>query len=122
MVQSNNTITVYGIPNCDTTKKALQWFKNNNIALEFHDYKTQGITPKKLKEWIGIAGMEKIFNKNSTTWKEMTAGFSSTLTQAEAIKLMQEHTSIIKRPIVETKGAVLAGFKETVYETQFLSS
>ena len=85
-------ITVYGIPNCDTTKKALQWLKKN-----------------------------KIFNRNSTTWKEMSAGFSGTLTEAEAIQLMQEHTSIIKRPIVEANGAVIAGFKETVYETQFLS-
>lgn len=115
-------ITVYGIPNCDTTKKALQWLKKNNIALEFHDYKTKGISAKKLKEWIGIVGMEKVFNKNSTTWKEMAAGFSKTLTEADAIRLMQEHSSIIKRPIVETEGVVLAGFKETAYETQFLKS
>ena len=115
-------ITVYGIPNCDTTKKALQWLTKNKIGYAFHDYKTQGIGAKKLKEWAGLAGMEKIFNRNSTTWKEMSAGFSGTLTEAEAIQLMQEHTSIIKRPIVEANGAVIAGFKETVYETQFLSS
>ncbi|MFZ1527971.1 MAG: Spx/MgsR family RNA polymerase-binding regulatory protein [Ferruginibacter sp.] len=115
-------IIIYGIPNCDTTKKALLWLKKNKISHEFHDYKLKGISAKKLEEWIGIAGMDKIFNKNSTTWKEMAANFSSVPTAATAVKLMQQHTSIIKRPIAEKNGAILTGFKEKEYETQFLSS
>lgn len=122
MKEAGNTLTIYGIPNCDTTKKAFSWLKQHGVNFEFHDYKTKGIGAAKLKEWIGKAGMDKIFNKNSTTWKEMAAGYTSPLTTAKAIELMQQHTSIIKRPVAERNGILIAGFKEKEYETQFLSS
>jgi arsenate reductase (glutaredoxin) len=111
---------IYGIPNCDTVKKAVNWFKANKLPFEFHNYKTDGITIAKLKEWSRLTNWEKFFNRNSTTWKAL-APANGPLTQARAFSLMQEHTSIIKRPVVEVNGTLLVGFKEKEYQQQFLS-
>ena len=67
-------IIVYGIPNCDTTKKAMTWLKKNKIDFSFHDYKQQGISKEKLEEWCNKEGWEIIFNKRSTTWRELSGG------------------------------------------------
>jgi len=112
---------IYGIPNCDTVKKVFTWFKANKLEFEFHNYKTDGITAAKLKEWSKLKEWEIFFNKKSTTWKELAPQFEQeTLTQAKAFRLMQEHTSIIKRPVIETNGTILVGFNEAEYKQQFL--
>ncbi|MGC4100609.1 arsenate reductase [Ferruginibacter sp.] len=110
-------LIIYGIPNCDTTKKAMSWLQKNNIAFSFHDYKLQGIDNKKLAEWCNIKGWETIFNKRSTTWRELPAAAQAKLTgQETAIKMMMEHTSIIKRPIVEYNGKLIVGYNESEYK------
>lgn len=107
-------IIVYGIPNCDTTKKALALLKTYNVTFSFHDYKQQGITPLKLEAWCEKAGWEIILNKRSTTWRELDeAGQKNIINQRAAIKLMMENNSIIKRPIIEINGNLLIGFNET---------
>jgi arsenate reductase (glutaredoxin) len=112
---------IYGIPNCDTVKKVFTWFKAHNLPFEFHNYKTAGISAAKLKEWSKLAGWETFFNKKSTTWKELAPALEKeTLTQAKAFKLMQEHNSIIRRPVIETNGTIVVGFNEAAYEKQFL--
>lgn len=110
--------TIYGIPNCDTVKKALTWMKEKKIPFEFHDYKTAGITSKELKNWCQQVGWELIFNKRSTTYKELPPAIQSSITTAEkAISVMQEHTSIIKRPVIIRDGKVVAvGFDAKKYE------
>ena len=109
-------VTIYGIPNCDTTKKAMSWLNKRNISFSFHDYKTAGISEAKLNEWIGKAGLETIFNKRSTTWKELTAAEQAMASgRAGAIKLMIMHTSIIKRPIIESGNHLLVGYNEDNY-------
>ncbi|GAB2830998.1 arsenate reductase [Ferruginibacter profundus] len=111
-----NTI-LYGIPNCDTTKKAMAWLNKNNIAFTFHDYKLQGISNKKLAEWCDIKGWETIFNKRSTTWRELPEAEQKKVTgQAAAIKVMLENNSIIKRPVIEQEGKLIVGFNETDYK------
>ncbi len=108
------TIIVYGIPNCDTTKKALALLKKQNVDFSFHDYKQQGITKQMLETWCKKMGWENIFNKRSTTWRELDeAEQKKVVNQAEAIKVMIENNSIIKRPIIEINGNVLVGFNET---------
>ncbi|MGG9964327.1 arsenate reductase [Ferruginibacter sp. SUN106] len=111
-----NTI-LYGIPNCDTTKKAMAWLNKNNIAFTFHDYKLQGITNKKLAGWCDIKGWETIFNKRSTTWRELPEAEQKKVTgQAAAIQVMLNNNSIIKRPIIEQEGKLVVGFNETDYK------
>lgn len=114
--------TLYGIPNCDSVKKARTFFAANNIPYTFHDYKMEGITKAKLTEWCKQKGWENIFNKNSTVFKELDKATQAAITnQATAIKLMMEHTSVIKRPII-TKGddIVAIRFNEATYNEVFL--
>jgi Spx/MgsR family transcriptional regulator len=107
-------IIVYGIPNCDTTKKALTWFKENKLAYSFHDYKQEGISKEKLEGWCKRLGWETIFNKRSTTWRELSATEQKKIiNQAAAIKIMMENNSIIKRPVIEIDEKLIAGFNET---------
>lgn len=114
-------MTVYGIPNCDTVKKALTWFKSNNIDFEFHNFKKEGIPAKKLKDWDKKAGLEKILNKKSSTWKEVNDEVKETITSIDtAIPLLQEKTSIIKRPVIEDEKFLFFGFDEEVYSKHFL--
>lgn len=107
-------MTVYGIPNCDTTKKAVAVLKKNEVVFLFHDYKINGITKEKLKEWIDKVGLEIIFNKRSTTWKELSEEVKKKAElETGAIEIMMANNSIIKRPIIETVKKLIVGFKET---------
>jgi Spx/MgsR family transcriptional regulator len=106
-------IILYGIPNCDTTKKAMAWLKKNNIDFSFHDYKQQGISRQKLVAWCNHQGWETIFNKRSTTWRELSdAEQKKVVNQSAAIKLMMENNSIIKRPVIEVDEKLIIGFNE----------
>lgn len=109
-------VTVYGIPNCDTTKKAMGWLKKQKIDFSFHDYKTAGIGKEKLEEWISKAGLNTVFNKRSTTWKELSAAEQKKGSDKNgAVRLMMENTSIIKRPIIEAGKELLVGYQEDQY-------
>ena len=112
-----NKVIIYGIPNCDTTKKAMAWLNKNNIAFSFHDYKLQGISKEKLNEWCNAKGWDTIFNKRSTTWRELSEAEQQKVTgQPAAIKVMLENNSIIKRPVIEHNGKIIVGFNETEYK------
>lgn len=112
-------IIVYGIPNCDTIKKTVDWLRKEKIAFVFHDYKKEGISKEKLKEWCAIVGWEILLNKKSTTWRELDVAVQEKITnETTAIKIMMAHNSIIKRPVVENGGKLLVGFKETEFIKQ----
>ncbi|RYU97599.1 Spx/MgsR family RNA polymerase-binding regulatory protein [Emticicia agri] len=114
-------LTVYGIPNCDTVKKTLDWFKTHNIAYQFHDYRKEGISADKLKEWLAQEPIDKIFNKNSTTFKELSEEIKSSISDEKAaINLMMNSNSIIKRPIVEDGTIKAIGFKADQYKAIFM--
>lgn len=108
---------VYGIPNCNTVKKARTWLTDNGIDYEFHDFKKQGITADKLNEWSNTFGWEKVLNKKGTTWKKISPEQQALITdQASAVALLVTHTSAIKRPVVEKDGkAILISFDEELY-------
>jgi arsenate reductase (glutaredoxin) len=109
-------LTIYGIPNCDTMKKAMTWLNKNKLSFAFHNYKTEGISKAKLEAWCKQAGWEVLLNKKSTTWRELpTAEQQKVTTQAAAIKLMMSHASIIKRPVLQHPKGLLIGFKEEEY-------
>lgn len=110
-------IIIYGIPNCDTTKKAMAWLNKNNIAFTFHDYKLQGISKKKLETWCKAKGWEVIFNKRSTSWRGLPeAEQQKVVDEPSAIKVMLAGNSIIKRPVIEHNGNIIVGFNETEYK------
>lgn len=113
--------TVYGIPNCNTVKKAIDWLKSNHIAYEFHDYKKRGITEGELKKWCRQVGWETLLNKKGTTWRALDeAAQTAVLNEADAIALMKDKTSIIKRPVITKDNKILAmGFDEVVYKEVF---
>ena len=108
---------VYGIKNCNTVKTALDWLNQHHIDFTFHDYKKSGITDAKLKEWIRQVGWESLVNKKGTTWRQLDDAVKGSITnQAAAIALMKEKTSVIKRPLIEVEGRVVAlGFDEHIY-------
>jgi Spx/MgsR family transcriptional regulator len=113
---------VYGIKNCNTVKRSLEWLTKNKIEFEFHDYKSKGITKEKLKGWTKQVGWESLVNRKGTTWRQLDSSVQSKVTnQANAIALMTEKTSVIKRPLLEEKGKVIAlGFDESEYKKIFL--
>ena len=107
-------MVVYGIPNCNTVKKARTWLTDNGFSYEFHDLKKLGITAEKLAEWCTAFGWESVLNKKGTTWKKLTpAQQSEVKNQETAIAVLVEYNSAIKRPVIEVNGkAVLLSFDE----------
>ena len=108
---------IYGIPNCNTVKKALDWLKANQIDYDFHDFKKHGISGSKLKEWSEELGWEALINKRGTTWKKLDPQIqASVIDEQTAFALMQEKPSMIKRPVIESPQGLLLGFDEDKYK------
>ena len=111
---------IYGIPNCDTVKKARDWFKANDIPYAFHDFKKEGISTEKLEEWAAKAGYEKVINKASATFKGLEPAVKESLTSATPpLTIVQENTSMIKRPVIENGGFIFFGFDAETYRQHF---
>ncbi|HEY9535250.1 MAG TPA: Spx/MgsR family RNA polymerase-binding regulatory protein [Mucilaginibacter sp.] len=111
---------VYGITNCNTVKKALDWFKNNQVMYEFHDFKKLGISLEKLQEWDSKAGYEKFMNKQGLTWKQLDQPIKDSIrTKDDALQLLQHKTSMIKRPVIEDGDFLFFGFDDNVYKEHF---
>lgn len=114
---------VYGIPNCDTVKKALDWFRANNVMYEFHDFRKLGIPIEKLAEWDTKVGYEQFLNKKSTTWRELDDATKNSISDSgTALQVLMEKTSMIKRPVIEDGDFLHFGFDEKVYSAHFLNS
>jgi arsenate reductase len=112
---------VYGIPNCNTVKKAITWLTEHGLSYEFHDFKKKGITIEKLNDWCDHFGWETVLNKKGTTWKKLTLDEQArVIDQEAAVATMVLHTSSIKRPIVELDGKpILISFHEEAYVEAF---
>jgi arsenate reductase len=109
-------ITIYGIKNCDTMKKARAWLDAHAVKYAFHDYKSAGIDRAKLETWSKKAGWETLLNKAGTTFRKLPDADKEGLTEAKAIKLMLAQPSVIKRPVLELSGGkILVGFKPESY-------
>ena len=105
-------ITLYGIPNCDTVKKARAWLDEQGVAYEFHDFKKLGVPPARLDEWMKRAGWEKVLNRKGNMWRKLdTATQDSVKDAASARAVMLAQPSTIKRPVVEWGGQkITVGF------------
>jgi arsenate reductase len=110
------SVVIYGIKNCDTMKKARAWLDKKGVAYDFHDYKTAGIERGRLEGWVRKAGWETLLNRAGTTFRKLPDGDKEGLTGAKAIALMMANPSMIKRPVLETGGKMLVGFKPDEYE------
>lgn len=111
-------ITIYGIRNCDTMKKARAWLDANGVAYQFHDYKSEGIDKTRLQAWAKAVGWETLLNRAGTTFRKLADSDKQGLTEAKAIALMLEQPSMIKRPVLETGGTLLVGFKPEIYKSE----
>ena len=110
------SIEIYGIPNCDTVKKARQWLDGQGLDYVFHDYKKLGADPAKLKVWVAEKGWEVILNRAGTTFRKLSDAQKTDLDAGKAIALMVEQPSMIKRPVAEHEGGLLVGFKQAEWE------
>jgi arsenate reductase len=108
-------ITIYGIRNCDTMKKARGWLESQGIEYAFHDYKEAGIDKARLESWIEVAGWETLLNRAGTTFRKLPDAAKQDLDARKALKLMLDQPSMIKRPVLECGKSLLVGFSEEKY-------
>lgn len=108
-------ITMYGIPNCDTVKKARTWLDQNGVAYVFHDYKKAGIDQARLEAWVEDLGWETVLNRSGTTFRALPEADKAGLDADKAVALMLAQPSMIKRPMLDLGGRRIAGFKPDVY-------
>jgi Spx/MgsR family transcriptional regulator len=115
---------LYGIPNCNTVKKAREWLQSNHIVYEFHDFKKQGVDTNTLKIWLQQYPWEKLVNRAGMTWRNLDDAEKAAVDDnASAIVLMQNKTSVIKRPVLVENNQILAlGFDESTYQKQLIES
>ncbi|HWA02294.1 MAG TPA: ArsC family reductase [Rhizomicrobium sp.] len=110
---------VYGIKNCDTMKKARAWLERHRVDYEFHDYKAAGIARSTLEAWERRVGWEALLNRSGTTFRKLPEASREGIAKTSAITLMLAQPSMIRRPVVETNGEILVGFKPEIYEKAF---
>ena len=109
-------VHVYGIPNCNTVKKAIDWLQQHDVEYTFHNYKKEGVTKEKLENWIEMFGWEKLVNKKGTTWRKLPPEQQERIeSEKEAIAFMMENPSVIRRPVIEKDNDLLIGFDPDEY-------
>lgn len=113
---SQRAVTLYGIKNCDTMKKARAWLDAKGVAYAFHDYKVQGIDRARLEDWARLVGWEALLNRAGTTFRKLPEADRADLNESKAIALMLDQPSMIKRPVLDLNGRLLVGFKAEQYE------
>ncbi len=109
-------LTLYGIKNCDTVKKARRWLEDHGIEYEFHDFRQDGLEKKLLSSWVDDLGWESVLNKRSTSWRNLSEKDKNITTDAQAIKLLLANPTLIKRPITQDRNTLLVGFKEAEFK------
>jgi arsenate reductase len=112
-------VTIYGIRNCDTMKKARAWLDGQGIAYDFHDYKLSGIDRARLEAWVAEHGWETILNRAGTSFRKLAEGDREGLDADKAIDLMLAQPSMIKRPVLDCGGRTLVGFQPALYQAAF---
>lgn len=118
-MRTGTMLTLYGIANCDTVKKARSWLAAAGVAYYFHDYKKAGIDPALLADWVAAKGWETVLNRAGTTFRALPDADRSGLDAGKAVRLMLAQPSLIKRPIATGSGVLLVGFKPEIYAAAF---
>jgi arsenate reductase len=112
-------ITLYGIPNCDTVRKARNWLKTHGVDYIFFDMRKDGLTREVVNSWIGQVGWEQIVNKRGTNWKKLSPKAREALNEKSVTRLVLETPTLVKRPVIDFDGKIIVGFDEKTYK-QFL--
>lgn len=112
-------ITLYGIKNCDTVKKARDWLDKNNITYRFHDFRADGLSEAQVHLWVTELGLDTLVNKRSTTWKELDESSKNNFNPTSAPKIVAANPTLIKRPLLDTSKQKYVGFKDTEYNKIF---
>lgn len=110
-------ITLYGIPNCDTVKKARKWLADHGLVFSFHDFRKDGITTTEIAGWCDRAGIDTVLNRRGTTWRKLDSAVIGKLDNEALIRLMNEQPALIKRPVLEYGDTLLIGFRPEQYQT-----
>lgn len=115
------THTLYGIPNCDTVKKARVWLDQNAVAFDFHDYKKAGIDEASLRLWVAEHGWQTVLNRAGTTFRALPDADKADIDDDKAVSLMLAQPSMIKRPVLDLGDRRIVGFKPEVYAAALTS-
>ena len=110
------SVEFYGIPNCDTVKKARTWLEAKRVGYAFHDYKKEGADPARLAAWSDAVGWEALLSRRGTTFRGLSEADKADIDRAKALRLMEANPSLIKRPVIEHAGGVLVGFDAGTWE------
>jgi len=108
-------LTIYGIPNCDSCRKARRWLESGSVEHHFHDLRNDAIRSDVLARWAGSVGWQKLLNTRSTTWRGIPQEQREDMDEERALKLMLQHPTLIKRPVLENKNLILVGFSDESY-------
>ena len=108
-------LKLYGIPNCDTVKKARKWLESNGVDYEFVDFRKNPLSTAQLKDWVAAVGLEKLLNKRSRSWRELDADQQDSSNPTKMLQLMQKLPTLIKRPVLVDKNKVVVGFNNSEY-------
>jgi Spx/MgsR family transcriptional regulator len=111
------SVTLYGIKNCDTVKKARKWLDANSVPYTFHDFRVDGITKTLVKNFLKQVDIETLINKRGTTWRKLSDEEKEIKTKTQAVELMVENPTIIKRPVLEANKKVYVGFSNENYKS-----
>jgi len=111
--------TLYGISNCDKVRAARKWLDANTVGYNFHDTRKQGVDEPTLRSWISQLGLEKVLNRQSTSWRQLSATCKQDLSEEQAIALMLETVTLIKRPLLSHNDSLIIGFKIEAYQELF---
>ncbi len=114
-----SAVTLYGIKNCDTMKKAMTWLNEQGIEYTFHDYKKAGIDADTLENWLEKVSHEVLINRRGTTWRKLSDEDKADVDNAKAVTLMSANPSLIKRPVLDVDGNIHLGFKADEYASLF---
>ncbi|PAR45932.1 ArsC family reductase [Vibrio metoecus] len=113
------TNILYGIPNCDTIKKARKWLEQEGVPYQFHDYRKDGITPELIARFCDQLGWEQVLNKRGTTYRQLSDEQKATLNAENAVALLVDQPAMIKRPILQRQDMLHLGFSDTQYRALF---
>jgi|TARA_B110000503_G_scaffold29744_1_gene47887 arsenate reductase (glutaredoxin) len=114
-------ITLFGIKNCDTVKKARRWLADNDIQYAFHDVRADGLQLEKIAEWIAKTDWEIVLNRRGTTWRKLDASLQENTSENSVAELLLANPAMIKRPILDVNGVISIGFKPQLYHSIFNS-
>lgn len=112
-------VTLYGIKNCDTMKKARRWLDERGVDYRFHDYREEGVDEARLRGWAAKVGWEKLLNRGGTTFRGLPEAEKACMDETKAVRLMLAQPAMIKRPVLERGDAILVGFSPEVYAGTF---